>query len=184
MMATLFQGHQPGGVMRLRILTVILLLSTLSCGGGDDNAGNPSGSGSGSGNGGPAGNKGTMTATIGGVAFNGFATIVRTEIQVGKNMLIMAGGTADLKTQLSFGAAAAVGTTSIGGLSPTNALLAVTPGTATWQANITGGSGSVTIDTITATTATGRFSFVMIPVPGSGATGNKTVANGAFNVTF
>ena len=171
--------------MRLRLLTVILLLSTLSCGGGDDNAGNPSGSGSGSGNGGPAGNKGTITATIDNVAFNGFATIVKTEIQVGKNTLVISGGTADLKTQIGFGAVAAVGTTSVGGLSPTNALLTVTPGSATWQANINGGSGSVTIDTLTATTATGRFNFVMTPVPGSGATGNnKTVANGVFNVTF
>ena len=45
------------------------------------------------------------------------------------------------------------------------------------------GSGSVTVATLTDTMATGTFSFTLIPVPGTTATGNKTVS-GSFSVTF
>ena len=45
------------------------------------------------------------------------------------------------------------------------------------------GSGSVTIATLTDTMATGTFSFTLIPVPGTTATGNRTVS-GSFSVTF
>ena len=57
----------------------------------------------------------------------------------------------------------------------------------TWQANGLGGgtgSGSVTLTSISATGAAGTFSFVVPPTAFSGAIGNKTVTEGAFNVTF
>ncbi len=46
------------------------------------------------------------------------------------------------------------------------------------------GSGTVTIVTLSATGATGTFSFTAPPVAGTGATGDKIVSAGAFNVTF
>jgi hypothetical protein len=42
----------------------------------------------------------------------------------------------------------------------------------------------VTLAAISATGASGTFSFTAVPLPGSATTGNKVVTNGVFNVTF
>jgi hypothetical protein len=42
----------------------------------------------------------------------------------------------------------------------------------------------VNITSINATSATGTFSFTLVPVVGTGASGNRTVSNGSFSVTF
>jgi hypothetical protein len=49
-----------------------------------------------------------------------------------------------------------------------------------------GGSGTLTIATLTAAGATGTFAFTAVPpqAGGAGATGTKVVTNGTFNVTF
>jgi hypothetical protein len=53
----------------------------------------------------------------------------------------------------------------------------------TWYAAGTIGSGSVTFTTLTATQASGTFVFT-IPANSGGASGNKLVTDGVFNVTF
>ena len=64
-----------------------------------------------------------------------------------------------------------------------NALLII--GTNQWVAqSFVGGSGSVTITTLNATSAVGTFNFTLIPSAGTGATGNHTVSSGSFNVKF
>jgi hypothetical protein len=65
---------------------------------------------------------------------------------------------------------------------PANAILS--EGSAAWAANITGGSGSITVDTVTASRVTGTFQFSAVPVSGSGATGTMTVSNGKFALSF
>jgi hypothetical protein len=45
-------------------------------------------------------------------------------------------------------------------------------------------SGTLTINTLTATGASGTFSFVAVADLTTAATGTKTVTNGAFNVRF
>ena len=47
-----------------------------------------------------------------------------------------------------------------------------------------GGSGSITLSTLTATGASGTFSFTAIASTATGAAGTKVVANGKFNVKF
>jgi hypothetical protein len=60
----------------------------------------------------------------------------------------------------------------------------VNEGTATWEAAITGGTGSITIDTITATRVVGSFQYTAVPVSSSTATGSVTVTNGKFALSF
>jgi hypothetical protein len=47
-----------------------------------------------------------------------------------------------------------------------------------------GGSGLITIADLTATRASGSFSFSLIAAPSGGATGTKVVTDGAFDVIF
>ena len=57
-----------------------------------------------------------------------------------------------------------------------------------WQTSDTpgvgGGGGSITVTSLTATGATGMFSFTLGPYLFTGATGNKSILGGVFNVTF
>jgi hypothetical protein len=76
-----------------------------------------------------------------------------------------------------------VGTYEVSATSPTN-LIVTQQGGAAWVANVTGGSGSVTVTSVSATRITGTFNFTAIPLPNSGATGNRTITNGTFDITF
>ena len=78
---------------------------------------------------------------------------------------------------------AGVGTYDIGQLSPTNVLL-TQQGGATWVASAIGGSGSVTVTSVTASRIVGTFNFTLVPLSGSSATGNRTITNGTFDITF
>lgn len=67
-----------------------------------------------------------------------------------------------------------------------NSLIYITPGTgvgAGWAANVSGGSGTITVDAVSTTAARGTYSVTMAPVSGTPATGNRTLT-GTFNVTF
>jgi hypothetical protein len=78
--------------------------------------------------------------------------------------------------------ATAPGTYQLAKLTPSNAAVSV-GGSQIWQAGgASGGTGTVTFTTLTATKLTGTFSFDM--VAGPNATGTKTVKNGAFDLTF
>ncbi|MGV3710918.1 MAG: hypothetical protein ACO1Q7_18995 [Gemmatimonas sp.] len=60
----------------------------------------------------------------------------------------------------------------------------VTVGTSAWTSTLTGGTGSVTLTTLSSTRAIGTFSFTALPATNTGATGNKSVTNGSFDVSF
>jgi hypothetical protein len=63
-----------------------------------------------------------------------------------------------------------------------NGLLTI-GGTQIWKADaVLGGSGTITLTTLTATGTSGAFSFNLLAVPP--ATGTKTITHGAFNITF
>jgi hypothetical protein len=53
-----------------------------------------------------------------------------------------------------------------------------------WEAREELGTGTVTITTLTDQSATGTFTFGLVPVSGTGATGAVAVTNGKFSVTF
>jgi hypothetical protein len=52
-----------------------------------------------------------------------------------------------------------------------------------WFVSLAGGSGSITLNSVSPQAASGSFALTMIPTPGTGATGTRTVI-GTFNVTF
>jgi len=74
------------------------------------------------------------------------------------------------------------GTFTVGAASPTN--FSVSTGAASWQAAVTVGSGTLTVTSISAVGAEGTFQFTAGPLAGTGATANKVVTQGVFDVTF
>jgi hypothetical protein len=90
-------------------------------------------------------------------------------------------GASDLST-ISFAFPDHTGTFQVGGQDGTNA--SFISGGKSWTAAFgTGGSGTITVTTLSATRVAGTFSFVAPAISG-GATGNKTVTNGTFDVAF
>jgi hypothetical protein len=53
-----------------------------------------------------------------------------------------------------------------------------------WTAAVGTGSGSITLTTLTSAGASGTFTFNLVAVPNTGATGTKAITEGVFNVTF
>ena len=172
-------------MLRARSLVFALMVQTIACGG--DNPGGPSGSGSGSGGSSGSMNRGTVTAIIDGVSYTG---VVNAASVIGAGNVNIASNNAALTLAISFAARAAVGTTVINSTSTTVLNVITTNGTTptgSWAASALGGSGSLTIATLTSSSVSGTFNFVAVPAPppsGLGATGTKTVTNGSFTATL
>jgi hypothetical protein len=185
----------------LRVLCASLCLTVLACGSknptgpsGSSSSSSSSGSGGGGSNPAPGSGSatctapgtaatGSMSATINGTAWRALCVGVNTSVP---GVISFAGGeptTATTGTILGFATNRAIGTTNIGQLSATNALLTI-GGNALWQAALSNGSGTLTISTLTANSASGTFSFVMTAQSSSTATGTKTVTGGVFSVNF
>ena len=129
-----------------------------------------------------------MSGTINGQSFG--ATEILAPFPLagpgGTRILTITGRDASTTLQFTFAALAIVGITPIGGLSPTNASLGEVPPPMVpglWIGNATGGSGSVTISTLTDTRATGSYAVILIPTGSFVGRGNRTV-NGTFDVMF
>ena len=173
----------------VRAAACAAVVLSLACGGGNptspSGSGSGSGSGTGSGSGGSGGsaiNRGTISALIDGVQFTGTATAATNQSGIFATAASNSGAT----ITFGFGALANAGTTQVNATSPTNAQLVVVNGgtSQSWSASTSGGSGSLTITSINATSATGTFAFTLVPSAGSSATGTRAVTNGTFSVTF
>jgi hypothetical protein len=124
---------------------------------------------------------GTFTARIDGQQWTAVAPVAVTYV----GGILALGGSSQNFTTIAFAViASAPGTYAVGPTSPTNALMTIGSTSGTWVARSTGGSGSVTITTLTSTSAGGTFQFSMVPDGNGSNTGTKAVTNGAFNVTF
>lgn len=55
---------------------------------------------------------------------------------------------------------------------------------ATWMSNSTGGTGTITLTTLSQVQAIGSFTFTAAPLAGTTATGTKAITDGTFNVLF
>jgi hypothetical protein len=98
-------------------------------------------------------------------------------------------------SQLSITARAKVGQAALGAnvidpetrnVSPNAGGLAfpATSGTgAGWLTSVAGGTGTITVNTVSRTGASGSFSFTMVPTPNTPATGTRQMT-GTFDVTF
>lgn len=176
---------------------VIALLLTVGCG---DDPTDPSSSNNNSGSGGSSnsgcfaivGNKGTITATISGLAaFNGtipngsvtrvtggpvpIYTIGAVNTQDGTGVIISGQGVVGTS---------AVGPNTVNTTAASNSISvqtrSCTASTGTWFASIAYGTGSITVTSYSATSVSGNFSATLDPVAGSGT---RTIS-GTFNATF
>ncbi|MEQ1909113.1 MAG: hypothetical protein ABMA15_09840 [Vicinamibacterales bacterium] len=173
---------------RYGILASVLILS-VACGGSTSSPSGSSGgigsSGSG-GSGGSGSGKGTITALVDGVAYTGVinaATLTNGTLNIASNNTAL---TLSVNFAMS---GAAVGTTSINAASPLVMQAMTTNGstvTGAWSASVLGGSGTLTISTLSSSGASGTFSFVAVPSTTSGipSAGTKTVTSGVFTATF
>lgn len=172
-----------------KLVSVCLALLFVSTGCGGSSKGNPASPGAANStcSGGTA--KGTMSARIDGVAWTATCiTVAQNDAVFCKCVAISGGDSANPQLAAAIGAPnTGPGTYPIGGpLDPANAnvLTAIGGTAALWTANAIGGSGSVTITTLTAAGASGTFAFNAIGGTLTGPTTTKVVTQGVFNVTF
>lgn len=169
------------------LFTLIAVLVVAGCGGSSTSpsstgtSGGSSSSGGGTGGGSASSPNGSVTFRVDGAQHTASAV---TATYAGGILSIGATDTGRLTT-LGFAlSGATTGTYTAGPTSATNALLQIGNPAQGWQAGVGFGSGSVTLTTFTATSAVGTFTFTLVPVAGTGSTGNKAVTDGAFNVTI
>lgn len=154
--------------MRASRLGFICLLVNVGCASGDGGTG-------------PAQNlpQGSMSARIDGANWAASAGLAGTW---SGGILSIAGTDAASQT-LGFATfASGPGTYTIAGTVGTNALLTIGATGTGWSAVSTRGSGTITVNSITATGAAGTFSFVLVPATGTGS--NKNITEGRFDVKF
>jgi hypothetical protein len=159
--------------MQLRsVLAVAAALAVVACGSDSSNSTEPP----------PGALNGSMSATVDGVSWT--ATLA---VQAGyaNGILAFAGVDANSTTIAVALAPTGPGAYPIGSTQPTNASYSIAGGQAkVWQAAATQGSGSVEIDSLTATSAAGTFHFELPAIESSGATGTESITNGKFSVKF
>jgi hypothetical protein len=126
---------------------------------------------------------GSMSGSIAGSSFSANSAIAAIYIPGAPAIISIAGG--DTQGRL-LGFALALSSTGTFNINDSSgAIFLVQVGTQQWQADaFSGGSGTVTFTTFTASHSVGSFSFTGNPVAGTGATGTKAVTGGAFNVTY
>ena len=130
---------------------------------------------------------GSMSAKINGSNWTANAAIAATFSQ---GLLSIAGTDTENRT-IGFGTIvnAAPTTQSIPTAIGLNFILTIATNAQQVQAfqavlTLPGSSGTLTVNTLSATGASGTFSFVSVAVPGTAATGTRNVTDGTFNVTF
>jgi hypothetical protein len=156
------------------VLTLLSALLTVACGG---NTGSPT-----------APTPTTTTPSTGALLtfkVDGAATTATSVTAGYANGILSIGGTDSARsTTLSFALTpTTAGTYTLGPTSAANAQVLIGNPAAGWQAAVGIGSGTITVSSLTSTAASGTFSFTLVAA-GPGATGTKTITEGAFNVTF
>ncbi len=123
---------------------------------------------------------GPMRATIDGAAWSSLLPSASWR----NNLVVIAGVDNALTTTVSIGFGAAnAGTYSIGFGNSIAGTGIVIKGGKSWGSSLQGGTGSVTLTTLTANHIVGTFAFSAV-ASGGGATGTSVVTNGQFDITF
>ena len=165
----------------LKRLAVLATLVALGCGGGDDDNGNPTGPPNG------GATNGSFSVQINGATWSAIGAI-NIQRQQQNNVIGFAGsGSAGGTT---YGVAVSVvnatgpGTHSLNifaGGDGSNVSIGTSSGVG-YTTGLTGGSGTLTITSLTATRIVGTFSGTAVPAGSSGA--NLVLVNGQFDITF
>jgi hypothetical protein len=124
-----------------------------------------------------------MTAAIDGAAFNAIQVYL---LKTGALQIFMSGSSAltDPHLVLDIAVPAAVGTYDLRSQAESAwASLTETTTPLVWSTDVIGGSGTITVSTLTLTSASGTFSLTLAPARGM-PTDTKVVTNGVFSVLF
>src|SRR5262245_38272595 len=129
---------------------------------------------------------GSMSATVNGSLFNATALTTFTNLASGASpATLTVSGTSGTRTIAFSLFGNGVGTFTV---ASADVNFVITEGSAGqgWQGVVSaaGSSGTVTLSTWTASRAVGTFSVTATPTPGTGASGNRAVTDGRFDVTF
>jgi len=183
-------GLSGGKIMRVNRTTGIyatLIVLLAACGGGGDTT-SPSG-----GNQNPGGSTGTsqMTATINGQAFAASAIggVVAAQIDATSGGYLVAGleiTGAGRAITFTLNGISGPGTYPLGvdGVSVAGGFGSVTVNSSNlWNTGLTGGSGTITITSLTTKHIAGSFTFTASAASGT-ATGTQSVTNGSFDAAF
>ena len=168
----------------LKRVALIATLAALGCGGGgDDDNGNPTGPGPGPGAGGAT--NGTFTVVLNGTTWSAQGTVTvsrQSNNFIGIAGSGFAGGTA-YSIVVGIGNATGPGTRNLnvyaGGDGSSVIIGSTTVGYAT---SLQGGSGTLTITSLTSNRIVGTFSGTALPSSGGGS--NLVLTNGQFDITF
>lgn len=160
-------GHSRG----VGSLGLVILLFTSACGSNNPVApSNPAGPESGS-----------LSATIDGSRW--IATSGTLTASYARGTLTMAGTDTSRRTFRFSVLAPGPGSYSLD--APANAVCTAPSGQEEWTADSSnGGTETVRVDRLSPTSGSGTFSFTLVPLPGTGATGMKVVAQGVFDFTL
>ncbi len=155
----------------VRALSSMVLLSALGCGGSSTGPDSNTGSNSCS---------TPLSATVNGVAWCSPLPQVTTQ----HSIVSFAGFDIGITSSIAMAfAATGPGTYSLAFGNSTGGFATYVRGGQGWTSGLTGGTGSVTVTTLTANHIVGTFVFDAVASNG-GATGTVHVTNGQFNITF
>jgi len=166
----------------MRIMTLAGIVSTivsLACGGssGDANLTGVDSGASGAGDGG-------VTATINGTAWRSSKALDHA-LRASANAQIITLSATNLPNSIAIaiGPISGPATLSMDTGNPSNAVVTMTVGSSTtiWSTALTGGKGTVTVTTLTATRIAGTFSF---DASSNAGAGTLQVRNGTFDLAF
>ncbi len=133
-------------------------------------------------NSGPSGQNGAMTAKIDGTSWSSTSAAVTQNASGGAGTIIAVSGANTAGESIAFAfVTTGPGTYPIDNASPTNAVL-IEHGNS-WSASVIGGTGTITVTTLTATRIAGTFSFTGVAI-GNASPAQRSVTNGVFDVTY
>lgn len=155
---------------RLALLALVFATATVSatvsaCG---DDGGDP-----------PVG-AGRVTATVGGTDFK--STLSVTASRPSNVLTIVGVGANGRQISIVVNGATATGAVAVGAGSTSYVQYSET--SQQWLSNLAGGTGTVTLTTLSSTHATGTFSVTGAALTSSGASGTKAVTSGSFDVSY
>jgi hypothetical protein len=164
------RASDEGGILRVTLTALILTLAVAGCS-ADTTAPDP--------------DSAAFTATIDGTAWRAAGTQGAIQVTRAGQFIVIAGSSTDLvAVSFTLPLVSQPGTHSLVPPGPYHGQVMTHPGGRTWLSSLAGGSGSVTVTTITESRIAGTFQFHAIAVQGTPASGTRQVTNGRFDLSF
>ena len=151
-----------------RLVFLALMVATATVAACGDDGGNP-----------PVG-AGNVSATVEGSAFTGSLAV--TSSRTATVLAVGAVGSNNRQIAIFLTGVTSTGAVAVGAGSSSYAQYS--DASQQWVSNLTGGSGTVNLTTLTTTHAAGTFTFTGAALATSGASGTKSVTSGSFDVSY